>query len=241
MPARRDAACGRSSLEIRASEGGADRDRRAHAALRGERPHDAAARRVERIDGPVLAADEQASAGDGRLRPRRRRVRKSERPLEMEPRHLLRGQARLLAPAENACCRSSGPQPFHSGPAARIARGRRPRRLQLPIVLPDNAARSLRPVRNSAIARRSLAAQREPLILHRAGRQRVDDRLRRSPAQHVGRRRARVVSVVTAAAVGGEQRGARRGGSAIGRLRRDWPRKEASQEERGEGGRCREA
>jgi hypothetical protein len=45
---------------------------------------------------PVLAANEDASAGHGWLRPRRRRVGKSDRPLECELRHLRGGQPGLV-------------------------------------------------------------------------------------------------------------------------------------------------
>ena len=80
-----------------------ERERRPHAALRRERPVDAAALRVERVDRAVLAADEDAAAGDGRLRPGRRRVGKSERPLQRQLRHLLGVSARPAAPIGIAC------------------------------------------------------------------------------------------------------------------------------------------
>ena len=61
----------------------ADRDGRAHAAERREGPRDTAARGVERTDRAVLAADKQPAAGNRRLRPGRRRVGETKRPLEI--------------------------------------------------------------------------------------------------------------------------------------------------------------
>jgi hypothetical protein len=69
-----------------------------------------------------------------------------------------------------------GPQPFHTGaaprsrgggrrPAPRPVEGPGPSRVegaQLPIVLPDNGARNLRPVSSSAIARRSSPLSASP-------------------------------------------------------------------------------
>ena len=85
------------------------------------------------------------------------------------------------------------------------------------------------------------AAERQALILHRAGGQRVEDGLRRTAAQHLGRRRARVVRAVAAAAMAGEHGGAVRRGGRIGRLSGVRPGQEpGGQDECGESGRCRE-
>jgi hypothetical protein len=49
------------------------------------------------------------------------------------------------------------------------------------------------------------AAQRQTLVAHGAAGQRIDDGLRRASAQHLGRRRARIVGVMTRGAVGREE------------------------------------
>src|ERR1700722_15283509 len=63
------------------------------------------------------------------------------------------------------------------------------------------------------------AAEREALIAHGAGGQRVDNRLRRTSTQSIRRRRPLIVAVVTTAAMPIEERGTigpRRGGPAGG-------------------------
>ena len=86
---------GRAAAGPAAAAQRADGHRCANAAVRRERPGDAPARGVERIDRAVLTADEQASARDRRLRPRRCRVRKTKRPFQLQPRYLSRRQPGL--------------------------------------------------------------------------------------------------------------------------------------------------
>ena len=62
----------------------------------GEDPVRAPGHGVEGIDVAVRAADEEAPARDHRLRPRLRRLRESERPLERQARHVGRGQTGLI-------------------------------------------------------------------------------------------------------------------------------------------------
>ena len=63
---------------------GTDHNRRAHAGLRRKRPEAAAGGGVERVHRSILAADEQAASGNGRLRPRRRGIREAKRPFQMQ-------------------------------------------------------------------------------------------------------------------------------------------------------------
>ena len=74
----------------------ADRHRGAHAGLRLERPVGAAGLRIERVHLAVLAGDEQAAAGDRRLRARRRHGVIAERPLELQLRQIGGGQPAVL-------------------------------------------------------------------------------------------------------------------------------------------------
>src|SRR6185312_15094196 len=106
-----------------------DRDGRAYAAARAERPADAAARGVERIDGAVLAADEYASKGDSRLRPGGRRVGKSEGPLQRQPRDVGGGESGLLGGLQPAVRRRRAPA--RPSRAARGASRRRRRAASL--------------------------------------------------------------------------------------------------------------
>lgn len=102
------------------------------------------------------------------------------------------------------------PHPFQDGPANGSASG--DGFVHVPSVGPVTLPRSARPVRYSAIARRSPPLSARALVAHRSGGECVDDRLRRSSTQRIRRRGARVFAVMTGAAVTIEQRG------AVGRL-----------------------
>ena len=99
----------------------------AHAGLRLERPDGAAGRRVERVDEAALAADEQTSADDGRLRARGRRVRKTERPLQRQLRHLRGGEAAVRRPAGSACSTDQRPSRSSAVRSTRIRVAAAPR------------------------------------------------------------------------------------------------------------------
>src|SRR5947199_8920368 len=61
-----------------------DRHGGAYTGLRGECPEHASGFGLERVDGAVLAADEETSARDRRLLPRGGRLRKTKCPLKWE-------------------------------------------------------------------------------------------------------------------------------------------------------------
>ena len=189
----------------------ADGQRGADPALRGERPVDAARLRIERVDGAVLAPDEQASTGDGRRRPGRRGVRKPERPLEREPRHVGGGQSglvRRLIPRVGvrrrpACPRSNARSPRSLEPEAgsRLARSTSANRCPRDVAAERPAAQVLR---NRAPLG---AAQAASLRAHAAGGQRRHDGFRGPLPQEIGMGCARFGrAVVAARAVAGEDR-----------------------------------
>ena len=64
-----------------------------HFVVRLERPADATRGQVQRVHGAVLAANESGAAGQGGLRPGTRGALEGERPFELEPRNVRRGQA----------------------------------------------------------------------------------------------------------------------------------------------------
>ena len=146
--------------------------------MRFEGPGDAARSRIERVDDAVLAADEQPSTDDRRLRPRRCRVGKAERPLQAKPRHLLGGEAGLIARLEMRVVHA-GAHPFQRAPLVGSVSGGT--RAQRPAVAPTTVPRRLRPVRNPGDRSAFGAAQRQALVAHRSGR----ERRRRSPVANV--------------------------------------------------------
>ena len=81
--------------ERAAIRAGRDRDRVAHGRLRFERPDRAAGRGVERVDGAVARADEQAPGDNRRLAERRACVRDAERPFQFHVRDAFRIEARV--------------------------------------------------------------------------------------------------------------------------------------------------
>ena len=180
-----------------------DGDRRANAAVCGEGPDDASARGVERVHRAVLAADEQPSAGDRRLRPRRRRVGKAEGPLEMQSRDVCGGDAGLCGRLEMRVLERGAPPVPHRH--RRDVANRRPPAAETCRDAGDGSAQRSSGEKFSKRAP-FVAAERKALIPHRPGRERVEDRLRRAAVQRVFRRRARVVAAVTRAAGAIEQR-----------------------------------
>jgi hypothetical protein len=141
----------------------ANRDRRADAAVRLERPHDAAGPRVERVDDSVLAADEQPSAGDGRLRPGRCRVRKAERPLQTKARHLLGGEAGVIAWLKCVFV-TDGAHPFQRAPLVGSVSGIRVRGRRGPTTMRAGFVRS-------GIPQPPGVRPAQALVAHRSGRE----------------------------------------------------------------------
>ena len=180
-----------------------DRHRRADAGARGEGPRNAAARCVERIDRPVLAADVQPPTGDGGLCPRRSGVRKSECPFELQPRHLGGGQTRLRGRLK-VCVLRRGSPPVPERACGEIGKRRRTRASSGGRAGDGPAERSAREVFGHRAALGT--AQRQTLIAHRSARERVDDCLGRAPAERLHGGRARIVGMVTGGASGSKQR-----------------------------------
>ena len=114
---------------------------------------------IERIDVAVLARREQPPAEHARLRPRGKRIGKTERPGERS-----RGTSAAASPASSARWKrvfaAPVPQPFHAGAASDSASGDVV--VQAPPGTRAVAAVTARPVRNSATPRRSVGDKRSP-------------------------------------------------------------------------------
>src|SRR5262245_23502796 len=150
---------------------------------------DAPCLRVERIDGAVLTADEQAARSHGRMRPRNGRIGKTESPLQCQSLQIGWGQPRTLRGLKARVRRRGTP----SSPLRRFRKVlERGRRAATSGLCPTDVSGNRLPSDELGDGATFGPAQTRALRAHGASQQGVDDGLGTAGTKSLETRRPRV-------------------------------------------------